>query len=100
MRGNREPLSTVLYDLVFMHLILPYTIHYFRPHTAVQQVGTVFWKWLSRKLCVSSYMFSERHPAEEVALKGLFNLHSKNTIGTREHRKKEVGDEFLLTIML
>ena len=91
---------TVPYDLVFMHLILPYTIHYFWPHTAVQQVGTVFWKWLSGKLCVSSYMFSERHPAEEVALKGLFNLHSKNTIGTREHRKKEVGDEFLLTITL
>ncbi|KAF9644481.1 hypothetical protein BDM02DRAFT_943637 [Thelephora ganbajun] len=28
---QREPLSSVLYDLMFVHLILPYTIHYFRP---------------------------------------------------------------------
>lgn len=74
----REPLSTVPYDLVFMHLILPYTIHYFRPRTAARQIGTVLWKWLSRQLRVSSYMFGERHPAEEVASKGSFRFWSKN----------------------
>ena len=55
-----------------MHLILPYTIHYFRPRTVARQIGAILWKWLSRKLRVSSYMFGERHPVEEVALKRLF----------------------------
>lgn len=89
MDGFREPLSTVPYDLVFMHLILPYTIHYFRPRTAARQVGTVLWKWLSRKLRVSSYMFGERHLAEEVEPKGFFGFRTKNATesGTQEPRK-------------
>jgi E3 ubiquitin-protein ligase MARCH6 len=90
MNGIREPLSTVPYDLVFMHLILPYTIHYFRPRTAVRQIGTVFWKWLSRELRVSSYMFGERHPAEETGAKGFFSFRSKDTVdsGTPEERRE------------
>lgn len=44
MSGIREPLATVPYDLVFMHLILHYTTHYFRPRTAARQIGTVLWK--------------------------------------------------------
>jgi E3 ubiquitin-protein ligase MARCH6 len=90
MSEIREPLSTVPYDLVFMHLILPYTIHYFRPRTAARQVGTILWKWLSRTLRVSSYMFGERHPAEEVAPKGFFGFRSKNTTepDTQEPRKE------------
>ena len=82
----REPLSTVPYDLVFMHLILPYTIHYFRPRTAARQIGTVLWKWLSRKLRVSSYMFGERHPAEEITSKGFFGLRFKNVIESEPRR--------------
>ena len=78
MDGFREPLSTVPYDLVFMHLILPYTIHYFRPRTAARQVGTLLWKWLSRKLRVSSYMFGERHTTEEAVPKGFFGFRPKN----------------------
>ena len=85
---NREPLSTVPYDLVFMHLILPYTIHYFRPRTAVRQIGTLLWKWLSRKLRVSSYMFGERHLEEEVASKGTFGFRSKSATDTQEARKE------------
>jgi len=85
----REPLATVPYDLVFLHLILPYTIHYFRPRTAAQQIGTVLWKWLSRSLRVSSYMFGERHPTEEVAPKGFFGTRPKTTTAsnTQEPRK-------------
>ena len=63
-----------------MHLILPYTIHYFRPRTAARQVGTILWKWLSRKLRVSSYMFGERHTTEEVAPKGFFGFRPKDAI--------------------
>ena len=75
----REPLATVPHDLVFMHLILPYTIHYFRPRTAARHISAVLWKPLSRTLCLSSYMFGEQHPTEEVASKGLFGLRSENT---------------------
>lgn len=80
--GIREPLSTVPYDLVFMHLILPYTIHYFRPRTVARQIGTALWKWLSRKLRVSSYMFGERRPTEELAYEGLSSFRSKRARGS------------------
>ena len=91
MDGSREPLSTVPYDLVFMHLILPYTIHYFRPRTAARQVGTIVWKWLSRQLRVSSYMFGERHPAEEVASKGPFGFWPKNATGSNTQEPRRDG---------
>ena len=89
--GIREPLSTVPYDLVFMHLILPYTIHYFRPRTVARQIGTVLWKWLSRELRVSSYMFGERHLAEEVGSKGLFSFRSRHAGGSGTHEAPREG---------
>ena len=86
----REPLSTVPYDLVFMHLILPYTIHYFRPRAAARQIGAVFWTSLSVTLRVSSYMFGERHPVEELASKEFFGFRSKKVIApdTWEQRRE------------
>ena len=56
MGGFKEPLSTVLCDLIFMHLVLPHI----RPWTVARQVGTVLWKR------VSSYMFGDRYLAEGV----------------------------------
>ena len=92
MSEFREPLSTVPYDLVFMHLILPYTIHYFRPRTAARQIGTVLWKWLSRNLRVSSYMFGERYPAEENVPKGFFDFRFKNAVELdKQEQRKEGG---------
>ena len=91
MVGFREPLATIPYDLVFMHLILPYTIHYFRPRTAARQIGTVLWKWLSRKLRVSSYMFGERHPTEEIAYRGFFYYRSEDVIGMGPRRPRRDG---------
>ena len=91
MVGPRELLSTVPYDLIFMHLILPYIIHYFRPRTAARQIGIVAWKWYSRGLRVSSYMFGERYPAEEVALRGLVRLLFKNATATDVQRLERDG---------
>lgn len=74
-----------------MHLILPYTIHYFRPRTAARQIGTVLWKWLSRKLRVSSYMFGERRPDEELVPKGFFGIHFKNPTKTDTQEAQREG---------
>ncbi|OCH96342.1 hypothetical protein OBBRIDRAFT_816012 [Obba rivulosa] len=61
----REPLSPVPVDLVFIHIILPYTLQYFRPKKVLRQVGGYIWKWLAHQLRLTSYMFGGRHPSEE-----------------------------------
>ena len=52
------------------------------------QVTIILWEWLSRILHVLLYMFSKRHPAEEVTSKGVFQYlvwehhqirHTRNT---------------------
>ena len=80
VRSSKEPLSTVPYDLVFTHLILPYTTHCFRPWTAVRQPDAVSWKWLSGKLRVSSYMFGDQHPCEEAASTGSFRFWPRSVV--------------------
>ncbi|KAG5654209.1 hypothetical protein H0H81_006242 [Sphagnurus paluster] len=62
---NRSPLSNVPVDLLFLHLVLPYTMHYFRPRRALKEFATVIWKALSKRLRLTSYFFGGRHPAEE-----------------------------------
>ena len=52
-------------DLLFLHLVLPYTMQYCRPRKALKQIGTHIWKALAARLRLSSYMFGERHPEEE-----------------------------------
>ncbi|KZT70808.1 hypothetical protein DAEQUDRAFT_708092 [Daedalea quercina L-15889] len=61
----REPLSPVPIDLLFLHLVLPYTMQYFRPKKALRQIGSAIWKSLAAHLRLSSYMFGGRHPTEE-----------------------------------
>ncbi|KAG5640450.1 hypothetical protein DXG03_008621 [Asterophora parasitica] len=62
---NRAPLSNVPIDLLFLHLVLPYTMHYFRPKRALRDFATVIWKALAHQLRLTSYFFGGRHPAEE-----------------------------------
>src|SRR6266540_2706255 len=62
---SREPLSNVPVDLLFLHLVLPYTVHYFRPKKAIKEVATVVWKFLATRLRLTSYFFGDRHPQEE-----------------------------------
>lgn len=61
----REPLSEVPIDLLFLHTALPYTLHYFRPKKFIQLVGTTLWRFFSRQLRLTSYMFGERRAPEE-----------------------------------
>lgn len=61
----REPLSAVPIDLLFLHLVLPYTMQYFRPRKPMKQFGTYLWKYLAAQLRLSSYMFGGRYSSEE-----------------------------------
>lgn len=60
-----EPLSDVPVDLLFLHFVLPYTMHYFRPKKVVNQIVLIVWKQLAKQLRLTSYMFGDRHPMEE-----------------------------------
>ncbi|KAF9054671.1 hypothetical protein BJ165DRAFT_734901 [Panaeolus papilionaceus] len=62
---NREPLSNIPVDLLFLHLVLPYTMHYFKPKRAVKDFATKVWKFLATRLRLTSYFFGGRHPQEE-----------------------------------
>ncbi|KAF8625036.1 hypothetical protein AX17_006950 [Amanita inopinata Kibby_2008] len=62
---NREPLSHVPVDLLFLHLVLPYTMRYFRPKKVVKKFATAIWKYLATKLRLTSYFFGGRHHSEE-----------------------------------
>ncbi|KAF7309457.1 RING-CH-type domain-containing protein [Mycena indigotica] len=62
---NREPLSDVPLDLIFLHLSLPYTMHYLRPRTGIKRVSKALWKLLARRLRLSSYFFGGRYLEEE-----------------------------------
>ena len=64
---TREPLSNVPVDLLFLHLILPQTLHYFRPRKAMKAITTRVWRALATKLRLTSYFFGGRYPAEEFA---------------------------------
>lgn len=64
-RDSREPLSVVPVDLVFLHLVLPYTLQYFRPRKFLKQHSGHVWKFLASRLRLSSYMFGDPYPKEE-----------------------------------
>lgn len=60
-----EPLSDVPIDLLFLHFVLPYTMHYFRPKKVIFHVVVHAWKQLAKRLRLTSYMFGDRYPMEE-----------------------------------
>ncbi|TFK63266.1 hypothetical protein BDN72DRAFT_964036 [Pluteus cervinus] len=70
---NREPLSNVPVDLLFLHFVLPYTVHYFRPKKAVKHLTTMLWRYLAKNLRLTSYFFGERHPDEEYTTASWFS---------------------------
>lgn len=65
-RHRSEPLSNVPIDLLFLHLVLPQTMHHFRPKRAVRNWATRIWKFFARWFRLTSYFFGGRHPEEEI----------------------------------
>ncbi|KAL0574135.1 hypothetical protein V5O48_007824 [Marasmius crinis-equi] len=62
---NREPLSSVPIDLLFLHFVLPYTMIYFRPRKGLKKLATAVWKYLAARLRLTSYFFGGRFGGEE-----------------------------------
>lgn len=58
-------MSNVPIDLLFLHLVLPYTMHYFRPKKAIKRMALALWKLLTKQLRLTSYFFGERQADEE-----------------------------------
>ncbi|KLO17994.1 hypothetical protein SCHPADRAFT_925510 [Schizopora paradoxa] len=68
LRWNmRQPLSEIPIDLLFIHLALPVTLRYFRPRKLARKVANKYWRWAAHQLRLTSYMFGERRPTEELA---------------------------------
>ncbi|KAF6753084.1 hypothetical protein DFP72DRAFT_903296 [Ephemerocybe angulata] len=63
---HREPLSNVPIDLLFLHLVLPQSMHHFRPKRFVRQFSTRLWKTLAARFRLTSYFFGGRHIKEEI----------------------------------
>ncbi|KAG6898308.1 hypothetical protein C0992_011899 [Termitomyces sp. T32_za158] len=70
---NREPLSNVPVDLLFLHIVLPYTMHYFRPKKALKVITTIVWKFVAKRLRLTSYFFAGKYPDEERSIRWFFN---------------------------
>ncbi|EPQ56749.1 hypothetical protein GLOTRDRAFT_115872 [Gloeophyllum trabeum ATCC 11539] len=70
----RQPLSDVPIDLLFLHIVLPYTMDYFRPNKALGKAANAGWKYAAARLRLTSYMFGERVPSEEYTPKNRFGL--------------------------
>ncbi|KIJ65205.1 hypothetical protein HYDPIDRAFT_175219 [Hydnomerulius pinastri MD-312] len=62
---TREPLSDVPVDLLFLQIVLPYTMRYLRPRKIMHRTSIRVWKFLATRLRLTSYMFGDRHPKEE-----------------------------------
>jgi E3 ubiquitin-protein ligase MARCH6 len=83
---RREPLSNVPVDLIFLHLVWPYTMHYFRPVKGLRKISLWLWKHLAAQLRLTSYMFGDRHPSEEfTATHWSWRLFSNQDMADMDH---------------
>ncbi|KAG6331572.1 hypothetical protein ID866_7515, partial [Astraeus odoratus] len=62
---TREPLSDVPIDLLFLQIVLPYTMRYLRPRRIIYKASGHVWRFLAARLRLTSYMFGERHQCQE-----------------------------------
>lgn len=82
---SSEPISDVPIDLLFLHFILPYTMHYFRPKKMLTHVVVLVWKQLAMRLRLTSYMFGDRNPVEEYTTQhSSLSMFFLNTLGLRD----------------
>ncbi|KAG7093540.1 hypothetical protein E1B28_007211 [Marasmius oreades] len=77
---NREPLSDVPIDLLFLHFALPYTMVYFRPRKGLKKIAGLIWRYLAARFRLTSYFFGGRHGGEEFTPRGWsFNIFRART---------------------
>jgi E3 ubiquitin-protein ligase MARCH6 len=102
---HSEPLSDVPIDLLFLHFVLPYTMHYFRPKKFVFHMVVHAWKHLARYLRLTSYMFGDRYPMEEFTpqhaswtsfVMTVFGIHDPRNIHDGSFRRVPASDNVAL----
>lgn len=52
-------------DLLFLQIVLPYTMRYLRPRKVVYRATVHVWKFLAARLRLTSYMFGDKYRDEE-----------------------------------
>lgn len=52
---------------MYMHLVAPYILRYFKPRRTGRRVIRVCWRYLSKTLRLSAYMFGGKFPEEEMS---------------------------------
>ncbi|KAI6167328.1 hypothetical protein EDD17DRAFT_1469209 [Pisolithus thermaeus] len=62
---TREPLSDVPIDLLFLQIVLPYTMRHLRPRKVLHDTSIYVWRYLASKLRLTSYMFGDRLADQE-----------------------------------
>jgi E3 ubiquitin-protein ligase MARCH6 len=67
---------------LFLHLVLPYTLQYFKPRKFLRQAGLRVWKLLASQLRLSSYLFGGRHIDEESTIKRRWHLPRGKIVAT------------------
>ncbi|KAI6001216.1 hypothetical protein EDD15DRAFT_2158897, partial [Pisolithus albus] len=66
---TREPLSDVPIDLLFLQIVLPYTMRHLRPRKVLHDASVYVWRYLASKLRLTSYMFGDRPADQEVTVR-------------------------------
>ncbi|KAI6124626.1 hypothetical protein EV401DRAFT_1173022 [Pisolithus croceorrhizus] len=62
---HSEPLSDVPIDLLFLQIVLPYTMRHLRPRKVLHDTSIYVWRYLASKLRLTSYMFGDRLADQE-----------------------------------
>lgn len=92
-------------DLLFLHLVLPYTMHYLRPKKTLNNVVMVAWKKLAQYLRLTSYMFGKRYPLEEFShqysswvsrIKTIFGTYNPKNVHDGTFRRVPASDSVAL----
>ncbi|KAI9255106.1 hypothetical protein BDA99DRAFT_540018 [Phascolomyces articulosus] len=60
-----QPLSTLPIDFLIVHIAIPAMVKYFEPKRVLKNLAIQWMRFLCRKLRLTSFMFGERHAAEE-----------------------------------
>ncbi|KAI6139827.1 hypothetical protein BKA82DRAFT_3988177, partial [Pisolithus tinctorius] len=66
---TRDPLSDVPIDLLFLQIVLPYTMRHLKPRKVLHETSIYVWRYLASKLRLTSYMFGERTTDQEATVR-------------------------------
>ena len=77
MTRSSGPLSSVPFDLLFLHLVLPASIDSHRPRHRLKKVWNVYWRNATAAFRLTSLMYGRRRSAEEKDTQGIFPVLDK-----------------------